>query len=61
MDNTSTFIRATISLREDQKVWLHIHPEYSLSGICQKAVDEIISREIGSKDGKLTLYKEVSK
>lgn len=45
MNNTSTFIRATISLREDQKSWLHDHPEYSLSGICQKAIDQVISRE----------------
>ena len=48
MSNITTFIRATISLRQDQKLWLHDHPEYSLSGICQKAVDEVITKETGT-------------
>jgi hypothetical protein len=38
------YIQRNISIRIDQKEWLESHPEYSLSGIVQKALDDIIGR-----------------
>jgi hypothetical protein len=32
-------------MREDQKAWLNKHPEINLSGLVQKAIDELMRRE----------------
>ena len=36
--------RKTITIRRDQAEWLEEHPEFSLSGLTQKSIDEEIRR-----------------
>lgn len=49
------FTRTTISIRIDQHKWLRNHREYSISGIVQKVIDEIIKAD--SQNEKLPIVK----
>ncbi|MCD6370336.1 MAG: hypothetical protein J7L63_02420 [Thermoplasmata archaeon] len=44
----SNFIRLSVSIRKDQKEWLDKHPEINVSGLLQKAIDELREKYEGS-------------
>lgn len=35
------YVRVNVSIRKDQKDWLDTHPEINVSGLLQKAIDEL--------------------
>lgn len=37
--------KMTITIRDDQKAWIKTHPEFNLSGLAQKCIDDRIAKE----------------
>ena len=46
------------SIRRDQKEWLDEHAEYSISGILQKGIDELMDVERLLKEGRIVPKEE---
>ena len=42
------FVRINVSIRKEQKEWLDKHPEINVSGLLQKAIEEIREKYEGS-------------
>ena len=44
----ANFVRLNVSIRKDQKEWLDKHSEINVSGLLQKAIDELREKYEGS-------------
>ena len=42
------YVRLSATIRKDQKEWLDKHPEINVSGLLQKAIDELREKYEGS-------------